>query len=319
VQLDLWPVYTFHFTDQVLNPEAFSHGSFRQYIKDNVVNVLSTFVYPCPAQNEYFSEWPDAATDIRTNRMILLCTEMMTDLRQFAHDIEAPELFSYARLPNQATVLSDFIFTDKTCKGKYDSPCEHVALNTFMRRFSGAPGKLDAEYIDLFLSNNKETLYLINAQAALVSPEPNISCHKLGVVSSKLVDILVVSAIRRGDDEIQDETAARFYAIVVHPDCDGCLDKCPIYIFDLLGGKIQNGVPRHPRGVYGNFRKWMEGQLQTYLEWVGERSEIVGAEEEEILQRARAMYDDLQCFSMDYIRPTKEWEQTVLQDLVILM
>jgi hypothetical protein len=91
-----------------------------------------------------------------------------------------------------------------------------------MRLFSGTPGKLDAEYIDLFLSNNKETLYLINAQAALVSPEPNICCHKLGFVSSKLVDILVVSAIHRGDDEIEDGTAARF---TQRQDSKWCAEK----------------------------------------------------------------------------------------------
>jgi hypothetical protein len=116
-QLDLWPVYTFHFTDPVWYQEPVSHGSFRKFIKDNIVKALSTFVYPCPAQNEYFREWPYAATDIRTKRTILLCAEMMTDLRSFAHDIEVPERFYYACLRNQATVLSDFIFTDKTCKG----------------------------------------------------------------------------------------------------------------------------------------------------------------------------------------------------------
>jgi hypothetical protein len=115
------------------------------------------------------------------------------------------------------------------------------------------------------------------------------------------------------------EGLTHFQAIVLHPDSDGHLDRCPIYLFDVATGTMQRGTPDNPRGDYGCIRKWFEDRLQGLLEWVAGNENITDATENAFVIRAEAMYHDLQCFALEYIHPTKEWEETAFLDSVILM
>jgi hypothetical protein len=116
------------------------------------------------------------------------------------------------------------------------------------------------------------------------------------------------------------EGATRFWALVImHPDCDGRLDKCPIYCFDVVTGKVLRGELGDPWGDYGTIRTGLVRQLHTYLECVADNSAIVGNQEAEIVQRVSAMYDDLKYFSLDYVQPTKAWEEMAFKDSVVLM
>jgi hypothetical protein len=43
---------------------------------------------------------------------------------------------------------------------------------------------------------------------------------------------------------------ACFHAIVVLPDSDGALDRCPVYFFDIETGSLANAESDHPLGLF---------------------------------------------------------------------
>jgi hypothetical protein len=194
---------------------------------------------------------------------------------------------------------------------------------------TGTDIKIDCEYIMRFLQKHVLLLKAIDAWAdGGVESRRFFCCQTVDLLSVKVGDkfnfgqfpCCVLSTPESDEDGYGCmEGLTHFQAIVLHPQSDGHLDRCPIYGFDIATGTVQRGTADNPRGDYGCIRKWFEDRLQGYLEWVAGNGNITGTAEDEIVIRAESMYHDLQYFALEYIHPTKEWEETAFQDAVILM
>jgi hypothetical protein len=200
--------------------------------------------------------------------------------------------------------------------------------------WAGPLQTIDANYVNQFLSKHTKTIAEINDYLATQEEEEEeekldtFCCQTLNEITTKVGECfnfgqfasqVIASSYCEYNGFGQFAEKACFHAIVVHPDCDGALDRCPIYFFDIETGSLGNAESNHPLGLFGNIRKWFEDRLHGYLESVAGRSDIRGPAEDEIVERARAMYADLQSFSLDYIHPPKQWAETAFQDAVVLM
>jgi hypothetical protein len=318
--LDQWPVYSLNFEwtlDEYL-------GNFRQYMQLIAGNALKSMIH------RHADMYAEVATHKKRLRRIMnLCSELIMDLRFFSLDVcptaEDLEVFDFR---NKAAELNDLISDDQSFLGTVQ---ESMTLQSRdLRRwtlFAGATIEFNSGSINELLSKHTELLQEINAFATLLGEAP-FCCQNLLLLSTKAGDNInfgmfashVFATTVIGNDGFGClEGATRFWALVMHPDCDGRLDKCPIYCFDVVTGKVLRGELGDPWGDYGNIRKWMERQLQRYLECVADNSAIVGNQEVEIVQRVAAMYDDLKYCSLEYVQPTKAWEEMAFKDSVVLM
>jgi hypothetical protein len=105
---------------------------------------------------------------------------------------------------------------------------------------------------------------------------------------------------------------AGFVGIVLIPEAEGQLDKCPVYIFESFEGEyfIKFGA--------GNFRRYMRQIAIELIEFVS-NTELDEGEAQIALQAAHNMAKDLHKFSTEAIKPTAKLTVQCFRERMIWM
>jgi hypothetical protein len=186
--------------------------------------------------------------------------------------------------------------------------------------FPGPAEPVNEDDIDAFLYDHDEvlellsgyqydySLYLHEKPKVMTSPYHTCDFYNDGPYFGWDFCQLPVLVIMDACEELTE-----FVGIVLIPEAEGQLDKCPVYIFiKSFGGEysIKFGA--------GNFRRYMRQIAIELIEFVS-NTELDEGEAQIALQAAHSMTKDLHKFSTEAIKPTAKLTVQCFRERMILM